>query len=188
MNLVERVKGILLQPKSEWLAIGRESGDVGHLFPNYVAIVAAIPPVCSFIRGTIIGYGPVHIGLFSGLLHAIFVYILTFVGVYVMAFIIDFLAGTFGGQKNFDNAMRVSAYAPTAAWVAGVFNLIPFLGILSILGLYSLYLLHTGIEALMKPAADKAVIYTVVAVVCVIVIWFVILTIPAAMFGMRAMM
>ena len=39
------------------------------------------------------------------------------VGVFVMAYVIDFLAGTFGGQKNFDNAMKVSAYAPTAAWV-----------------------------------------------------------------------
>ena len=49
MNLVERVKGILLQPNSEWSAIASEPGNAGYLFPNYVAIVAAIPPVCSFI-------------------------------------------------------------------------------------------------------------------------------------------
>ena len=36
---------------------------------------------------------------------------------------------------------------------------------LGILGLYSLYLLHTGIAALMKPPADKALIYTIVVVV-----------------------
>ena len=29
MNLVERVKAILLQPKSEWEAIAREPGDAG---------------------------------------------------------------------------------------------------------------------------------------------------------------
>jgi hypothetical protein len=40
MNLVERIKGILLQPKSEWPVIEREPGDAGYLFPNYVAIVA----------------------------------------------------------------------------------------------------------------------------------------------------
>jgi len=186
MNLVERVKNILLQPNSEWPAIEREPGDAGYLFSNYVAILAAIPPVCAFIGTSIIGLGPFRVGIVSGLLHAVVLYVLTFVGVFVMAFIIDFLAGVFGGRKNFDNAMKVSAYAPTAAWVVGVFNLIPALSILSILGLYSLYLLHTGIAALMKPAADKALIYTVVAVVCVIVIWFVILAIPAALFGMRA--
>jgi hypothetical protein len=43
MNLVERVKGILLQPKSEWGAIEGEPGSAGHLFPNYVAIVARSP-------------------------------------------------------------------------------------------------------------------------------------------------
>jgi hypothetical protein len=187
MNLVERVKAILLDPKSEWKAIEGEPGSAGYLFPNYVAIVAAIPPVCAFIRGVMIGYGPFHIGLFSGLLHAIFTYVLTFVGVYVMAFILDFLAGTFGGQKNFDNAMRVSVYAPTAAWLAGVFNLVPFLSILGLVGLYSLYLLHTGIAVLMRPPADKALIYTIAAVVCVIVIWIVIVSVPAMIFGMSMM-
>ncbi len=51
--------------------------------------------------------------------------------------------------------MRVSAYSPTAAWVAGVFNIIPALSFLGILGLYSLYLLHTGITGLMKPPGGQ---------------------------------
>jgi hypothetical protein len=170
MNLVERAKAILLDPKSEWKTIEGEPGDIGYLFTNYVAILAAIPPVCSFIGGWLIGYGPFHIGFFTGLIHAIFTYALTLVSVVVVAYIIDFLAGTFGGRSNIDNAMKIAAYAPTAAWLAGVFNLIPFLGILGLLGLYSLYLLHTGIAQLMRPAPDKALIYTIAVVVCIIVI------------------
>lgn len=183
MNLVERVKAILLQPKSEWPVIEREPGDAGTLFPNYVCIVAAIPPVCSFIGGVIIGYGPLRLGIVAGLLHAVVIYALTLVSVFVMAYVIDFLAGPFNGQKNLDNAMRVSAYAPTAAWVAGVFNLIPMLSVLGILGLYSLYLLYTGIAALMKPPANKALFYTIAVIACVIVVWFVIVAIPTAIFG-----
>jgi hypothetical protein len=187
MNLIERVKAILLQPKSEWPVIEREPGDAGTLFPNYVCIVAAIPPVCTFIGGVIIGYGPLRLGIISGLLHAIVVYALTLVGVFVVAYVIDFLAGTFNGQRNLDNAMRVSAYAPTAAWVAGVFNLIPMLSVLAILGLYSLYLLHTGIAALMKPPADKALFYTIAVIVCVIVVYIVIFSIVGALFGIGMM-
>jgi len=172
MNLFERIKAILLEPKSEWAVIGREPGDFGYLFYTYVAYVAAIPPICTFIGTVIIGWGSYRVGLVSGLIHAIIAYVLTLVGVFVVAYIIDFLAGVFGGQKNIDNAMKVSAYAPTAAWVVGVFNLIPPLAILGILGLYSLYLLYTGIAALMKPPADKAIIYTIAVVVCVIVVWF----------------
>jgi hypothetical protein len=188
MNLVERVKALLLDPKSEWRVIEREPGTPAYLFPNYVAIIAAIPPVAGFIRGVFIGYGPVHIGFFAGLLHAVVVYALNFVGIYLMAYVIDFLSGSFGGNKNFDNAMRISAYAPTAGWLAGVFTIIPFLGILGLLGLYSLYLLHTGIATLMRPAEDKALIYTISAIVCMIVIWIVIMAIPAMLFGAGMMM
>jgi hypothetical protein len=153
MNLVERIKGILLQPKSEWPAIEREPGNVGYLFPNYVAIVAAIPAVCTFIGTSIIGVGAYRVGIGIGLLRTVVVYILSLVGVFVVAYIIDFLAGTFGARKNLDNAMKVSAYAPTAAWVASVFNIIPAaLAFLVILGVYSLYLLYTGIAALITIA------------------------------------
>jgi hypothetical protein len=183
MDLFTRVKNILLNPKAEWPVIEREPGDVGSLFTNYVVIVAAIPPVCTFIGTTLIGIHGFRVGILGGLLHAVVTYLLTLVGVFVMAYIIDFLAGTFGARWNFDNAMRVSAYAPTAAWVVGVFHLIPLLGILGILGLYSFYLLHTGIVALMRPPADKAVLYTISAVVCVIVLWAIIIWIPVMIFG-----
>jgi hypothetical protein len=187
MNLVERVKGILLQPKSEWQVIEREPGNAGYLFPNYVAIVAAIPPVCAFIGLSIVGYGPFRLGIVSGILHAVVVYVLSLISVFVVAYVIDFLAGTFGARKNLDNAMKISAYAPTAAWVAGVFKIIPALAFLGILGLYSLYLLYTGIVALMKPAADKALIYTIAVIVCVVVIWTIVFAIPAALFGVGMM-
>lgn len=174
MNLVERAKAILLQPKSEWKAIEGESGDPGVLFPNYVMILAAIPPVCTFIGTSIIGFGPIRMSIGSGIWHAIVSYVLALAGVYVMAYVIDYLAGSFGAQRSMDNAMKVSAYSPTAAWLAGVFGLVPMLSILSLLGLYSIYLLHTGIAELMKPPANKAVVYTVVVIVVMIVIWLVI--------------
>jgi Yip1-like protein len=189
MNLVQRAKGILLQPKFEWLVIEREPGDAGTLFPNYVCILAAIPVVCSFIGTSIIGFGPFRVGIVSGLLHAVVVYALTLASVFVVAYIIDALAGMFGGQKNFDNAMKVSAYAPTAAWLAGVFSIIPALSILGLLGLYSLYLLHTGIAALMKPAAGKELVYTLAVVVCVIVIQVIIFfVIVRTIFGVPGVM
>jgi len=182
MNLVERVKAILLQPKSEWPVIEREPGDAGYLFTNYVCIVSAIPAVCSFIGTVIAG-----LGIVGGLMYAVVTYVLGLVGVFVMAYVIDFLAGTFNGQKNLDNAMKVSAYAPTAAWVAGVFNIIPALSVLGILGLYSVYLLYTGIVALMKPPEGKAIIYTIAVIVCLFVVYLVIFSIIGALFGIGMM-
>jgi hypothetical protein len=100
-----------------------------------------------------------------------------------MALIIDALAPNFNGQKNFNNALKLVVYSYTAAWLGGVFSLIPALAILGLLcGLYSLYLLYLGIPVLMKSPDDKSLIYTVVAVVCAIVVSIVIGAIPAMLF------
>jgi hypothetical protein len=58
------------------------------------------------------------------------------VNVFVMAYIIDYLAGVFGGQRNFGNAMKVAVNAPTAAWVASIFDIQPPLAFLCLMGLY----------------------------------------------------
>jgi hypothetical protein len=166
MDLVERVKAILLTPKTEWRAIEPEPGDPVYLFTNYVAILAAIPALCRFIGRTIIGRSIV-----GGLASAIVYYVLTFVMVYLVALIADALAPTFGGQKNQPNALKLTVYSMTPVWLAGVFWLIPSLGIIGlILGLYSLYLFWLGAPALMKTPADKSVVYTAAVVVCGIVI------------------
>ena len=188
MNLMDRIKGILLQPKSEWGKIDSEPGDAGFLVSNYVAILAAIAPICTFIGTSIIGIGGVRLGIGLGLFRAVVVYVLTLIGFFVVGYIIDFLAGTFGARKDLQSAMKVSAYAPTAAWLAGVFNTLPVLSFLSILGLYSLYLLYTGIAALMKPASNNALIYTIAVIVCAVIVWVVILAIPALLFGVGMMM
>ncbi len=187
MTLIERVKNILLSPQTEWPVIARESGDTVFLFKNYVAILAAIPPICGFIGGSIIGVAGYRSGLFIGLIGAIVSYLLAFVGTYVMALIVNLLAPNFSAQSSFPNALKLVVYSSTAAWVAGVFSLIPALAILSVLcGLYSLYLLYLGLPVLMKSPPDKTLTYTIVAIVCAIVVWIVIGAIPALLFiGLR---
>ena len=179
MNLVARVKNILLTPQTEWGVIERESGDAAYLFKTYVAILAAIPAVCGFIGASIIGAAGYRTGFFFGLMSAIVSYILTLVGVYVMALIIDALAPSFGGRKDFASALKLVVYSSTAAWVAGIFSLIPALAILGLLGLYSLYLLYLGVPVLMKSPPEKSLFYTIVAIVCAIVVWIAIAMIPA---------
>jgi hypothetical protein len=166
MDLVARVKAILLTPKTEWTVIDGETGDANYLFTNYVAILAAIPPVA-----TLIGYSIAGLGVGRALIFAIFSYIISCLTWYVSALVIDALAPTFGGVKNFGSALKLSAYAWTASWLAGIFNLIPRLAVLGILGLYSVYLLWLGIPVLMKAPADRATGYTAAVVVIMIVIW-----------------
>jgi hypothetical protein len=108
----------------------------------------------------------------SALAGALVSYVLTLVGTYVLALIIDALAPTFNAQRNQIQALKVAAYSMTAAWVAGIFVIIPMLGVLGILGLYSLYLLYLGLPVLMKASRDKALPYTAVVVVAALVVFF----------------
>jgi uncharacterized protein YqgC (DUF456 family) len=95
---------------------------------------------------------------------AIVSYVLTLIGVYVVALVIDGLAPSFGAVKDRTQAFKVAAFGATAGWVIGIVGLIPALGVLGLLGLYSLYLIYLGLPVLMKAPADKAMGYTAVIV------------------------
>jgi hypothetical protein len=93
------------------------------------------------------------------------------VGVFILSLIINALAPTFGAEKNSTQALKVAVYSYTPAWLAGVFQILPALGILGLLaGFYGLYLLYLGLPHLMKCPKDKAMGYTAVVVVCAIVL------------------
>ena len=71
MDLVSRVKNILLDPQNEWRVIDGEPDPPNVILKNYVAILAAIPVVCGFIGASIIGVGPYRTGILLGLIGAI---------------------------------------------------------------------------------------------------------------------
>ncbi len=55
MKLVDRVKAILLTPRTEWPVITQEQATMSDLFLKYVAILAAIPEVAHLIGQSLIG-------------------------------------------------------------------------------------------------------------------------------------
>ncbi|MGJ7500672.1 Yip1 family protein [Variovorax sp. ZT5P49] len=179
MNLVERAQSILLKPKATWPEIDAEPADAASLYKNYVMILALIPAVASFIGLSLIGIGAFGVSfrvpIVSGLANMIVGYVLSLVMVFVLALIIDAMAPTFEGTRSQIGALKLSAYASTAAFVGGIFSLLPSLSVLGALAaLYGVYLLYTGLPVLMKCPPDKAIAYTAVVVVCAIVGGFII--------------
>lgn len=182
MSLMERAKNILLQPKTEWPVIEKEQTTTGSLYTGYIIPLAAIGPIAQLIGWSLIGYSVPFVGSIKfpiqyAIRAAVASYIGSLVGVFVLALIIDALAPTFGGQKNQMQALKVSAYSYTAAWVATIFYLLPPLSFLALAGFYSLYLLYLGLPVLMKAPEDKAAGYTVVVIICAIVLAIVVMTI-----------
>jgi hypothetical protein len=193
MNLVERVKGLVVDPKVEWRAIDAEQSTVHDLFTRYVLILAAIPPVASFIGLCIVGSGSfghtVRMPLAAGVAYAVISYLFALAFVYVFAMVIHSFSPKFEGHGEFIDALKVAAYTPTPMWIAGALGIIPSLSIIGFLiGLYSLYLLFIGLPTLTEPPEEKALPYFCVVVITMIVLSVVLyvvaqLLIPAPLRG-----
>ena len=173
-NIINRVKNVLISPKTEWLTIEAENGPHAKVFTSYVALLALIPAVAAFIGYGLIGYSAfgIHVGSVSwGLRQAIMQYLSILGGIYLTAFIIDALAENFGAKKDFDRAFSLVAYSYTPIFVAGVLYLLPSLSWLALLaGLYCLYLLYIGLQPMMKAPAEKQTSYFVVSLVIMLLV------------------
>lgn len=192
MDIVARAKGILLKPKEEWVKIKAEPTTIQQLFTSYAFILAAIPVVAKFIGWALVGFRiPYLEGSWMGraVLYLIFSYVFNLVAVYVFGVIINALAPNFSSPQNLVNAMKLAVYSMTPGWLAGIFHIIPSIGVLSILGfLYGIYVLYLGFATpLMETPKEKVVGYMVISVVVMIVLWVVISFILGAIFAMRGL-
>ena len=190
MNLFDRAKNILITPKTEWEVIKNEQTYVSDLFTKYVLILALIPAVAGFIGQSLVGislgpFGSYKMPVERGLLYLILYYAMTVGAVYLLAFIVDALAPSFGSQKDMIASLKVVVFSYTAAWVAGIFQIFPLLGFLGVIGgLYGLYLLYLGLKIVKETPQDKLVGYFIVIIIVTIVVYFVIgMIVTAIAFG-----
>jgi hypothetical protein len=186
MTLIERAQAMVLRPKETWPVIEAEPASVGSIYRDWLVYMAAIPAVCAFIGMSFVGIGVFgmgfHLSIAAGLANMITSYLVSLILVYIVALAVDALAPTFGGTKNPIAALKVVAYGSTAAYLGGIFALVPALGILGLVAaIYSIYLVYLGLPVLMKCPQDKAGPYTGVLVVCIVVAGLVLGALKAAL-------
>ncbi len=172
MNLIERVKNILVTPKTEWEVINGETATPMSLLTSYVIPMALIGTIASFI-----GYGLIGINIFGvkiggiswGIAQAATVFITAIASYFICSYVIDALAPSFSSEKDINKSAQLVAYASTASSVAAVFSILPMLSILAILGLYSVYLFYVGVPVMKKTPEDKRIVYMIVSALVIIV-------------------
>lgn len=179
-----RVRNIAADPRSEWPLIATEPGDPMRLFVGYVAVLAAIPAIAAFIGSSLVGVsvsiGRMHDPLLLGLIRAVISYLFSFVIVYLTALVIDVMAPLFETQRNFTNALKLAVYSFTPVWLIGVVLMVPGLRFLSILGLYAIRLIWTGLPPLMGTPRKKVLPYAIAIVAAAFVITLALAVIQAA--------
>ncbi|MHB1058447.1 MAG: Yip1 family protein [Rhodanobacter sp.] len=192
-KIFARVKAILTTPRSEWPVIAAEPATASGLYTGYIMVVAALPAIAGFIKGSLIGSGAfgitVRASIGGGITRMVLGYLLSLVVAYLMALIVNALASTFGGQKDMTQALKTVAYAWTASWIAGIGVIVPWLGVLILIagGIYGIYLLYLGLPHTMKCPQDKAGGYTAVSVIIAIVLSWIVNLILIGVIGTAAM-
>ena len=178
MNLVDRAKNIMFNPKQEWETIKAESITTGDLYTKYAVILAAIPAIAGFIGYSVFGLswglGTIRIDISTSILWAIVTYITGLAGIYIISFIVDALAPSFGSTKDMTASTKVVVYSYTPAWVAGIFHIFPVLGfIVALASIYGLVLMYMGLQKVKDVPQDKIVVYFVVIIIVAIIVFFV---------------
>lgn len=179
MSFVQRVQAILLDPRSEWPTIATEPATVQSIYTNWVMVLAAIGPVVLVLMSPLTG------GIGFGLRAAVAAYVNSLVAVALLAAVVDVLAPSFGGTKDFVRSLKLVAYSFTSVWVAQVALIVPALGWLLILVamLYGFYLFFLGAPLLGRCSVAKAVPFTIVVILCAVVLGVIVQRILFALMG-----
>ena len=172
-GLFDRIKNILLAPKTEWQAIAAEPTSIANLYTGYVIPLAAFSALMSFLRMSVVGIsmpfgGTIRTPIVSGLVAMVVGFGFGLLTLYLFGLIVNALAPTFGGQRDLRQAIKVAAYTATPVWIASVVGLLPTTGIVSLVQLaaaiYAIYLLVLGLPQLMQ--SPRAGGYTVAVLIC----------------------
>lgn len=180
-KVIQRARSLLVAPRTEWPVIAAEPATVAGLYREYIMIVAAIPPICRFVKTSVLGYGwhgfrVYRVGIGPSLTAAIVEYAISLLAVYGIALVIEALAPNFGGQPNRIQALKAAGYSYTASWIAGCAQILPGLYVLVALAgaIYSFYLLYLGLPSTMKVSPERAGGYAAVtAVIALVLGWIV---------------
>ena len=109
MNLIERVKNILVSPATEWDVISTETPDVNKIFTSYVIPLAGVAAIAAFIGYGLIGINMLGIqmkGVNYGFYYALNSFIVSICSVFLTAFVVDALAPSFNSEKNFGRSFQ----------------------------------------------------------------------------------
>ncbi len=156
------------RPDRAWTSI-RQKEDANSLhYLMHLLLLALIPSVCLFIGITYVGWSlvdeeRVRLAADSAFQLCLFLYITMVLGTVIMGLFVHWMARSFDVRPSLNLCIGFIAYTITPFFVAGIAGLYPnrwFAAIVILLaGLYSTYLLFTGLPAFMRQRSSQSFLY-----------------------------
>ncbi|NQY36772.1 MAG: YIP1 family protein [Alteromonadaceae bacterium] len=190
--ILNHIWGLYTHPKEEWQTIEKRHESLTYSLVHILTI-ALIPAICSYFAtahiGWTIGAGDaIKLPESSAIMMSIAMYIALVLGVFTLAYLIQWMAKTFDSSPDYTQSLELAAYTATPLLMVGVTALFPVLWFVAMAGLaaltYSVYLLYSGVPIMMNIPEEKGFIYSSSVVTCGLVMLVGLMGVSAIMLGM----
>ena len=150
-----RVRGMLLAPQIEWPRIAQE--EPAPLLGSYVAPLAAWAAAAGVLKALMDQSFRLDSSWSWLLISAALSIVFSLLGVVLIGRLANFFAPRFGGERNKGRARQLAAYSATAALVAGVTVIIPWISPLLLLAglVYSAILFGMGARTMLPMPEER---------------------------------
>lgn len=163
---------MFIDPKAEWLLIAAEDDDIGSLYSNYIAVLAAVPAL-SVLAGLALAGGRFlgAAGIATAVTAAVVSYTMALASSIILAIVVEKVAPAFKADGTTSEALKLVAYSSTPVWLAGVFSILIALSPLVVMGwLWAIYLFYLGLPVVMKTPHEQVVPFALVAALATVVV------------------
>lgn len=165
--IVRHVFGLLTRPREQWAGIREERLSLPRVL-LHLALLAAIPVVCSYFGTTEVGWrvgvgAPIRITPESALRIGIFYYLTIIIGVYWVGWMIGWMAESYGGRQPLSQCLLLATYIPTPLFLFGFMQLYPVLWVNVVVSYpalaFTVVLLYTGVPEMMQTPKEYGFLF-----------------------------
>ncbi len=172
MDLIEifqRTKNLITRPVEEWQVITEEQVNRSGVIRKYLFPFVLLLAITTFLGIFLFrNYVTVSIMVLGAVVNALG----AFLSVYISAYIINELSSQFESRKNYDSAFKLVTYSYTAIFIAhSIASLLLPIFFIVIFGIYSLYLLWTGLGPMMETPKENRLIFGIISSITILVVY-----------------
>lgn len=185
-QIIERVRGVLAEPKREFVTILKEDQRKTRLFLNYVLPLLVLYAITTYIGNVLFGAVTIRQGsgiVIKSIIHGMLVQIAT---LYIGGIIINEVLPLFHVPKNGRKTFALLAYTLTPIYISMILaGLLPGLSkLIYLLGLYSILLFWFGAESLIEMPQERRQLFVPLSFLMIILLYLAIRVVLGAIFAL----
>lgn len=166
-----RFQNILFKPSQEWIDIKNENHSNKNIFLTFL-----LPFGFLIFASCVFGYSRTFFAPFYVIiLLSIITALTSVIGIYLASYIITKIAKYFSSIVDFNSTLKFIAYSSILSLVLSILTgLIPEIKKISIIGLYSIYIMWSGLEIMLETPQEKKINFLILSTAILILSYFVV--------------